>query len=206
MVSSQSNKNIKSWKRKKFRKSEAVHRLRASDRFLLLKNNSNNINPNLRLSEDEDNWFVEQMYFPVNKTPLSFTAPRLYKIAEAVDRLFDLNLFHGDLCFSNISFDNQNHLLLFDWEVILERFKKNKFSLRTTPYCLHPEDHKLQKISRLTDIFGIAALTIISIDGSVWRRHLSYDKDSRQKLADYINDIPNFSNVELVDRILHKIL
>jgi hypothetical protein len=193
------------WQSKLYCKQISANFERSQNRYRLLKNNALNIYPKLRLHQDNNYWTVNQKIVPKNNTNFLFNNLQLRKIAKKLDEISNFGIIHGDLCFSNIAFDQEENVLLYDWEINLEISDNNNLILRTTPYCLHPLDEETNNITKLSDRFSIAALTMISRHNPSWRSYLSFNQTLRRRLADYIDSIPKFSNIELVDRILHKI-
>ena len=193
------------WYKKLYCKTETVDYGKSQNRYDLLKINAHNIYPHLRLHEDNKYWEVSQKNVQKNNNCIFLNRAQLKKLAEQIDEISNFGLVHGDLCFSNIGFDREENVLLFDWEINLEIRDKNNLILKTTPYCLHPLDQATNNITKLTDRFSIAALTMISCHNPSWRSNLSYNQSLRRRVADYIDSILIFSNIELVDRILHKI-
>ena len=193
------------WQSKLYCKRKSADFERSHNRYRLLKINAPIIYPKLQLHQDKKYWTVNQKTIQKNNTNFLFSNMQLRKIAKKLDEISHSGIFHGDLCFSNIAFDQEENVLLYDWEINLEIWDNNNLILRTTPYCLHPLDEETNNITKLTDRFSIAALTMISCHNPSWRSNLSFNQILRWRLADYIDSIPNFSNIELVDRTLHKI-
>ena len=192
----------KSWIEKRFKKQDAIDFSRSEDRFLRLASHSQSIYPKLLLYETETEWFVGQEFVEIRERKYSFTRSELGKIAENIDRLHDAKLIHGDLCFSNIGFDRSDALLIFDWEINLETRIGGRLSLRTTPYCLHPTDQRIKRISRRTDQFALVALCLVSRCGHHWRSSLSRNQKVRNQTARYIDRFGKDSCANLLRGIM----
>mgnify|MGYP002636086423 CR=1 FL=1 len=79
-------------------------------------------------------------------------------LAKIVDSFHKHGLVHGDLCTSNIGV-RSGKVLIFDWEASLEL---KTGGLRTTRYCIHPQDLKAGRISVLTDRYAVTLLALMS--------------------------------------------
>jgi len=165
--------NRESWYTRVYHKGQSANFERSQNRYKLLKNNAENIYPRLQLSEDKECWTVKQKISKQKYKYMFFSDIQLRKIGQKIDEINILKIHHGDLCFSNIGFDQDENVLLFDWEINLEIRDNNNLILRTTPYCLHPLDKVTNNITKLTDRFSIAALTMISCHNPSWRSNLT---------------------------------
>tara|TARA_A100001011_G_scaffold298317_1_gene311237 strand:+ start:933 stop:1559 length:627 start_codon:yes stop_codon:yes gene_type:complete len=198
------NKTKYVWYEKTYLKTEAVDYHRSKNRYELLKRNIRNIYPKIKLYECDAYWRVSQQYLKSYHKEISFSRLQLKSLAKKLDKNMSKGLWHGDLCFSNIGFDERQNILLYDWEINLECLENGRYNLRTTPYCLHPVDEKNNCISDLSDKFGFAALAIISCHDYSWRSCLSFMPGIKLKVADFINNISDFSYVKLVDEIIYN--
>ena len=195
----------KGWHKKTHAKAASFNYEKSQNRFHLLKTHNNYIYPNLVLYENNVSWEVYQKHVQTCRGGIFFTKNQINILAEKIDQISSLGIVHGDLCFSNIGFGRDNLILLYDWEINLEIRKKDNLILRTSPYCLHPKDYEERNITELSDRFSMAALTLISCHNVSWRSCLSFNQCNRLRIADFIDSLKSFSNVELVDRLIYKI-
>jgi len=201
-----SNSSGKGWLQKVYSKREAVNFEQTSSRFEVLNSYKHQVHPQLELDEDDECWIVKQRFTSNAKKFLFFSNEQLKKIARKLDEFAKVDLFHGDLCFSNISFDSDGDALFFDWEVSLEVTGKKGIVLRTSPYCLHPDDKEFNRISKKTDLFGLAAITLISCHHPSWRSGLSFDDKKRLILANYLEVSYTSSYSDLIENMTRSIL
>ena len=80
-------------------------------------------------------------------------------LARQVTYFHRIGLVHGDLCLSNIGVRGDK-VFVFDWEPCLVL---HRGVLRTTPYCIHPDDLTSRNLTVLTDRFAVLFLSVISI-------------------------------------------
>ena len=201
-----SNSDGKEWLQKVYSKREAVNFENASSRYEALNSHKHQLHPQLELDEDDECWIIKQRYTPNAKKFLFFSNAQLKKIARKLDEVARVGLFHGDLCFSNISFDSDGNALFFDWEVSLEVKGKKGIVLRTSPYCLHPDDKEFNRVSKKSDLFGLAAITLISCHHPSWRSRLSFDDKKRSSLASYLEVFYTSSYSDLIENMTRSIL
>jgi len=198
-------KFYKSWHRKSFSKFESANFDKSKDRYNILKKNSSSIYPCLELYENDKCWTTSQEILYKAKKNLFFSEKQLKILSKQLDKNSKVGIFHGDLCFSNIDFDKDGNVLIYDWEINLEVLKNKHHYLRTTSYCIHPADKKNNQITEMTDKFGIFALTMISCHSPSWRSALTHNNSLRQRVANYIDNIEDFSYTKLVDQITERI-
>lgn len=109
--------------------------------------------------------------------------------------MHEVGVVHGDLSTSNFIHRGEDIAALIDWEIPLETMRGNAVELRSTAYVLHPEDLALGQVTKKTDRFAIAALTLISLANPRWRSHLSRNLQVRLWLLDLIADVPTMSKI-----------
>lgn len=178
----------KSWIEKCFRKSDAANIKRAEERFQNLLCMGGTIYPQISLQETKLEWLVRQEVIKTTEKRYSYSGHELRKVAEGLDRVHNAGLIHGDPCLSNIGFEKSGRVLLYDWEIILEKKVSGRIALRTTPYCLHPEDGRVRHLTRRSDFFGLAALFFVSSHGEQWLSLLSRSQRPREVLGSFAND------------------
>ncbi len=199
------NCDTEAWLQKVYCKRKAVNFEEASARFEALNSYKYQVQPQLELVEDDECWIVKQRYTSNSKKFLFFSDEQLKKIAGKLDEIASVGLFHGDLCFSNISFDSDGDVLFFDWEVSLEVTGEQGIVLRTSPYCLHPDDRESNRVSKKSDLFALAAITLISCHHPSWRSGLSFNKKKRLSLANYLEVVNTSSYSDLIAKMTRSI-
>jgi len=136
-------------------------------RLNLMKKYSNYLNPKTYVSYNEKGVKICQkriIHRSLEDVKGNKTA---YEIVKKLTKLISLNIVHGDLCASNIGFDNHGELLIFDWEPFLKINKPNSnlIELRSSKYALHPKDQTLKCITSRSDLFATGSLLLQALYG-----------------------------------------
>jgi hypothetical protein len=136
-------------------------------RLNLMKKYSNYLNPKTYVSYNEKGVKICQkriLHRSLEDVKGNKTA---YEIVKKLTKLISLNIVHGDLCASNIGFDNHGELLIFDWEPFLKINKPNSnlIELRSSKYALHPKDQTLKCITSRSDLFATGSLLLQALYG-----------------------------------------
>ena len=97
---------------------------------------------------------------------------KILALSKQVALFHSVSLVHGDLCMSNIGIQG-NKLYIFDWEPAIVM---SRGLLRTTSYCVHPEDFAQRDITLQTDRFSVLFLAALSHTGrgDIASQHRAY--------------------------------
>jgi hypothetical protein len=140
------------------------------------------ITPQVQFLETDVDWISHQKNCRAI-AGAELTVSKVLYVAELMDELHDAGVVHGDLCTSNLIHDGQDSLGIIDWEISLERRDENSIQLRSTPYCIHPNDIADGLITERTDKFALAALVMINLECPAYRSRLSRDIEARNDVA-----------------------
>lgn len=158
----------------KFVRFEAINNLSSClERIDRLRRLGRGLKPPVEVSITIDGLATRQHFvrkFQPLRTNLSSTY--IIALSKQIALLHRAGLVHGDLCLSNIGIYGKK-VYIFDWEPAITLSQSR---LRSTFYCIHPQDYEQREITLLTDRFSVLFLALLSQTGTekIAYHHRSY--------------------------------
>ncbi len=154
---------------------------RSYDRSKILGDIGFSLTPRVSVDFSEDWIETHQIKTTVENTfVMGFSYRQLMALAQRVDEFHKVGLVHGDLCTSNIGIKSQK-VLIFDWEPSLEH---KSGEIRTTPYCIHPDDLTAGIVTNMTDKYSILLYGLMIKDSS--KSPILTRKKFNNKIVDFL--------------------
>ena len=171
------------WVAKQYEKRSFKHPQKVNDRIHSIALNHHLINPTLKISDAGEYLYVSQKRCRGKRTEGVLSRKQIIRLAEIIDAWHDAGFIHGDLCISNIFVTDNGDLEVIDWEPALEVYDGDSTSLRSTQYCVHPEDLSNHCISYKTDYFALATYFLIATQGRQYLSRMAMYQHLRQRMA-----------------------
>ena len=128
-------------------------------RIQLLDKHGKDINPEVAVLFEPSQIIVQQRWIDQVDPIDSDKSWRIVEaLAQEIDRIHDLGIVHGDLCYSNVGL-RDGVVCIFDWEPLLAiNLGLGRVEFRTTQLAFHPSDLKKKEISFASDRLAFICL------------------------------------------------
>jgi len=170
------------WYSKKYPKSTFKYPGKVRARLESITANLALIEPPLTILETDEFSIVRQKKCVGTKVD-GLSKELIYRLAEQIDSWHQAGFIHGDLSISNIFVSDEYRLEIIDWEPALEIVVDDQTQLRSTPYCIHPDDHQQTIVTFSSDYFALVTYCLLYSKGRHFLSRMAMDHGFRKEMG-----------------------